>query len=184
MKSQPDYKSFLLFIFLLFLSQFACSLGGQTPQEAAPTEPQAAPPVVTESIPVTKSERGTPEEANAMLQQAIAHYNTVGRDQALADFTGKVSPFYDRDLYVVCIDGNGIIVANGGFPQYVDYPADVLKDAEGNSLGKAILEAAAANSEGSIHYNWINPISNVTEPKVLFFEKAGADVCGVGAYNP
>ena len=44
---------------------------------------------------------GTPAEAKAMLEKAVAHYKSVGRKQALADFNAKKPPFWDRDLYVV-----------------------------------------------------------------------------------
>src|SRR5712692_1650257 len=75
--------------------------------------------------------RGTPDEAKAMLAKAVAHYKAVGRKQALADFTGKKPPFFDRDLYVVCIGPHGIVTAHGGYPAYVGASADVLKDADG-----------------------------------------------------
>ncbi len=54
------------------------------------------------SVGLAASERGTPAEAKAMLQKAVAHYKSVGRQRALADFTGKKAPFADRDLYVAC----------------------------------------------------------------------------------
>ena len=62
------------------------------------------------------ADRGTPAEAQAMLQKAVAHYKAVGRKQALADFTTKKAPFGDRDLYVVCIGPDHTVTANGGFP--------------------------------------------------------------------
>ena len=136
------------------------------------TEPAAA-----------KSERGTPAEAQAMLAQAIEHYNSVGRKQALADFTAKKAPFSDRDLYVFCIGLNGIRTANGGFPQYVGTPAIGLKDAEGKPLEPRILEVASSGG-GSVDYHWINPMNHQMEHKIAFVKKVGEDVCGVGAYNP
>jgi len=129
-------------------------------------------------------ERGTPDEAKAMLKKAVAHYKAVGRKQALADFNAKKTPFGDRDLYVFCIGPDRIEVANGGFPSYVGMSADAIKDAKGNAVGKAILDTASSKGEGSVEYLWLNPISHKTEPKVSFVEKVGDDVCGVGAYNP
>ena len=117
-----------------------------------------------------------------MLQQAIAHYQEVGRKQALADFTGKKPPFVDRDLYVACIGPDHIIVANGGFPSLVGLSTDGWRDADGKSIGEASWEAAS-KGEGSIAYRWYNPVFHKIEPKVLFVEKVGDDVCGVGAYN-
>ena len=119
-----------------------------------------------------------------MLQQAVDHYNSVGRTQALADFTAKKAPFVDRDLYVFCLGPDGKTVANGGFPAYVGTPANLLKDADGKPLGTAILDAAASKDEGSIEYKWINPVSHQLEPKISYWKKVGEDVCGVGAYNP
>ena len=137
----------------------------------------------TNSSPSLPSGRGTPDEAKAMLAQAVDHYNQVGRVQALADFTKMKSPFGDRDLYVFCIGPDHKISANGGFAQYVGMSADALKDADGKSLGRAIWDQAQASSEGSIEYKWINPVSHLTENKIAFFKKAGTDVCGVGAYR-
>jgi len=71
----------------------------------------------TATILLFAADRGTPAEAKAMLQKAVAHYKAVGRKQALADFTAKKAPFGDRDLYVVCIGPEHTITANGRFPQ-------------------------------------------------------------------
>ena len=133
---------------------------------------------------VGAAERGTPDEAKAMLKKAVAHYKAVGRKQALADFNAKKAPFGDRDLYVFCIGPDRIEVANGGFPSYVGTSADAIKDAKGNGVGKAILDTAHSNGEGSVEYLWLNPVSHKTESKISFVEKVGDDVCGVGAYNP
>ena len=141
--------------------------------EAAPTPAQSSP-----------SGRGTPAEAKAMLQQAIAHYNSVGRKQALADFTAKKSPFADRDLYVACIGSDHLVTANGGYPSLVGSSADAWKDADHKQLGARIWEVALSKGEGSVEYRWYNPVSGKIEPKVFFVQKVGDDACGVGAYNP
>ena len=111
-----------------------------------------------------------------MLQKAVAHYNAVGRQQALADFTGRVSPFFDRDLYVACIDANLVQSANGGFPSLVGSSVE--------PLSRAAWDAATTTTIGSVSYVWLNPANNQTEPKTFFYEKVGTDVCGVGAYGP
>jgi cytochrome c len=130
------------------------------------------------------AERGTPAEAKAMLEKAVAHYKSAGRKQALADFNSKKAPFYDRDLYVVCFDASRTILANGGFPQYVGYSADMIRDIHGNSVGRQGWEIAHKNGQGEVRYDWINPMTHKAEPKITFFAAAGDDVCGVGAYNP
>jgi cytochrome c len=176
MKFPSIRKPILIVLLSLAFAQFACSLGVQ-PSASGGSQ-------VTQAAPATKSERGTPAEAQAMLQLAVEHYNTDGRDQALADFTAGKPPFKDRDLYVVCMDSSHLETANGGFPQYVGVSADGLLTTDGRPLGKVTWDAASTTSVNSVDYHWINPVSGETEPKTLFFQKVGTDVCGVGAYNP
>ena len=132
---------------------------------------------------VQAGDRGTPAEAKAMLDKAIAHYKAVGRKEALADFNAKKVPFSDRDLYVFCIGPDRSIAANGGYPSFVGQPVDVFKDANGKALGKSLIDAAAPGGGGSVNYPHINPVTRKPEPKVSFVQKAGEDVCGVGAYT-
>lgn len=140
-------------------------------------------PLVNATI-LFAAERGTPQEAKAMLNKAVAHYSQAGRKQALADFNAKKAPFGDRDLYVVCLSSDHKIIANGGFPQYVGFSADLLKDADGKSVGRQGWEVASSKGEGAVRYRWMNPVTRKIEPKITYFAKAGEDVCGVGAYNP
>jgi hypothetical protein len=202
MKSKSGYQQAVIVLLALALAQLACnagaqgSSGGSQPTAASIVQPatQSSDAGVqatagsgseaTQPAPAPSSDRGTPDEAKAMLAKAVEHYKSVGRDQALADFNGKVAPFFDRDLYVVCLDASHVETANGGFPQYVGTSADLLQTVDGNPLGKAIWDAAASNPEGSVDYHWTNPVNGQTEPKTLFFENLGTDVCGVGAYNP
>src|ERR1700693_3645228 len=94
------------------------------------------------AMSVQAGERGTPPEAKAMLDKAVAHYKAAGRKQALADFNAKKAPFSDRDLYVFCIGPDRSMVANGGYPSWVGQSVDVLKDANGKLLGKSLIDAA------------------------------------------
>jgi hypothetical protein len=174
---------------VLFLSlAFGCTQPTQpaeTNQQLVEAKAQPSPAATAGGVaPKPAGERGTPEEAKAMLQKAAEHYKSVGREQALADFNARKPPFFDRDLYVACIGPNNTIVANGGYPQYVGAAQDAWKDADGRPLGKAIRDAASATNGGAVEYRWFNPVSGKIEPKVGFVQKFGDDVCLVGAYNP
>lgn len=128
--------------------------------------------------------RATLDEAKAMLQKAVDHYNKVGRKQALADFTAKKAPFVDRDLYVVCIGPGGIVTAHGALAMYVGQSADALKDATGHPVGSTIWNTGSTKGSGSINFDMLNPVSKQVEPKTSVFQKVGEDVCAVGAYTP
>ncbi len=185
MKSPFGYLRIFIGLLALALAQLACNFGAQptsiAPQQAPTSGVQAtqAPTSgvqATQPPPATLSARGTPDQAKAMLQKAVEHYNSVGRKQALADFTGRVAPFFDRDLYVACIDSNLIQSANGGFPNLVGSSVE--------PISRAAWDSASNNNIGSVSYQWIDPATGVTEPKTFYYEKVGSDVCGVGAYNP
>jgi cytochrome c len=134
-------------------------------------------------LAATQAERGTPAQAKAMLDKAVAYYNSNGRKKALADFTAKKPPFSDRDLYVFCIGPDHKLIANGGFREFIGLSADSLKDSAGRSIGQAGWDIAMKKGQGDLHYQWLNPVTRLIEPKVSYFARAGTDVCGVGAYD-
>ena len=129
------------------------------------------------------ADRGTPDEAKALLKKAAEHYRSAGRAKALADFSSGEKLYMDRDLYVVCIAPDRKLAANGQFPMLIGTSVDVLKDADGKPLGTAIINAGSAKGGGSVSYMMRNPLSGRIEPKIMFAQKFGEDVCGVGAYT-
>jgi cytochrome c len=175
MKSLIGYQKIMIVIVVLALVQFACSIGAQAPSSS----PQPIPSVgaqATQPPTAASADRGTPDEAKAMLQKAVEHYKSAGRTQALADFNNRVVPFFDRDLYVACIDSTLHQSANGGFPNLVGSAVE--------PISRSAWDSATGNHISSIDYQWVNPATGKTEPKTFYYEKVGSDVCGVGAYHP
>ena len=128
---------------------------------------------------------GTPEQARAMLDKAVA---AVKADQlvALATFLKGEGGFLDRDLYPFCFriaDGKTIVS-----PKAVPAGTDVrtLKDATGNAYGVAIY-AAGQKPEGEItqvSYQFPKPGTTTPAfPKVSLVTKVGDLGCGVGYYK-
>lgn len=175
MKPPSGHQQLLIGTLILALAGFACSLGSQ-PSSAGPQQGPSNAPHATQPAAPSTSEHGTPEQAMAMLKEAVAHFNSVGRMQALADFNGRVAPFFDRDLYVACIDSHLIISANGGFPNLVGSSTE--------PLSRAAWHSASPDKISSVNYSYIDPVTKKTEPKTFYYEKVGSDVCGVGAYHP
>jgi hypothetical protein len=180
MKMRLERKKIFVLLFVLTLVQFACNLGAQASGNSTPPTAQlpasTSVPQATPTVAATKSGRGTPAEAQAMLQLAIQHYQAVGREQALKDFTNRAAPFFDRDLYVACINSHLVQSANGGFPNLVGSSVQ--------PISRARWDAATVGKIDSINYSYIDPATGVNMPKTLYYEKAGPeDVCGVGAYQ-
>jgi cytochrome c len=176
-------KNLSLVLLVLFVATCSRSPTVNPPTSNEPISRSTATPAAPNVASTPKGDRGTPDEAKAMLEKAVEHYNSAGQDAALADFTAKKAPFYDRDLYVACVGPGDIIVANGGFPNLVGSSTNSWKDADGHPLGKATRDALS-RGEDSIKYRWYNPTTGKIEPKIFFIKKVGNDICGVGAYNP
>jgi cytochrome c len=126
-------------------------------------------------------ERGTPEEAQALLERAVALVESEGEERALAVFNDRKGPFVDRDLYVFCMGPEYKITAHIDLGMRgVDVAT--LKDPDGKEIGREMIEIAKRGG-GSIEYRWVNPVSKDVEPKVSFLMPAGRQTCGVGAYR-
>ncbi len=159
----------------------------QTGGTSAATQlPTALPPTSaqgTQVVPPTSSGPGSITDPQAMLQAVAQHYQAVGRQQALSDFTNKTPPFDNSDMFVMCIGSDHTITAMGGFPMLVGVSADTLKDPTGHGLGQLVWDAVSIAPQGSVPFPWKNPLSGAAESKVLFYQKLSQDVCGVMANN-
>lgn len=126
-------------------------------------------------------EKGTADEAKAMLDKAVAEVQKDGSAKAIAKFNDPAGGFRDRDLYVFCMDGNHKITAHPD-ASLRGSDAATLKDSAGKAFGVEMVEKAK-KGEGAVEYMWKNPVSGKVEAKVSFLKKAGDQVCGVGAYK-
>jgi cytochrome c len=135
--------------------------------------------LVAGSVPA--GERGTPEEAQALLEKAVVLVESEGEKKALAIFNDRNGPFVDRDLYVFCMGPEYKITS------HIDVgmrgiDVATLKDPDGKQFGREMIEIALRGG-GSIEYRWVNPVSKNVESKISFLKPAGNQFCGVGAYK-
>ncbi|WP_420412003.1 cache domain-containing protein [Roseibium sp.] len=128
------------------------------------------------------SDRGTADEATAMLDKAVAHYASAGADQALKDFTASDKGWQDRDLYVFCFDEAGTTVAHGANGKLIGKNLSKLKDADGKAFVMDLVSAGKSGG-GWVDYRWPNPVSKKIEQKSSVVKPAGDHICGVGIYK-
>ena len=129
------------------------------------------------------ADRGSKQEAMALLDKAITHVNAVGKDTAFADFGRPDGGFVDRDLYVYCFDMKGSAVAHGGNPALIGMSMIDLMDADGVHVISDMIRVVQTSGEGWVDYKWPNPITKKIEPKSAYVRKAKDDWCGVGYYK-
>ncbi len=133
------------------------------------------------AVGAVAGEKGTPAEAKALLDKAVAEVQKDGSATAVAKFNDPAGGFRDRDLYVFCMDASHKITAHPD-AALRGTDAAALMDANGKEFGKEMV-AAAKKGGGSVEYMWKNPVSGKVEDKVSYLKKAGDQTCGVGAYK-
>lgn len=69
--------------------------------------------------PAAISERGTRDEAVALIKRAIEYFKANDPKKAFAEFSDTNGRFVDRDLFVVVFDENGTCLAHGYNPKLV-----------------------------------------------------------------
>lgn len=137
--------------------------------------------LVLPAVWVGAGEKGTPEEAKALLEKAVKAAQS-DEAKALAAFNDPKGGYVDRDLYVFCFDKGGKITAHGADKGMVGTDAKSLKDPDGKAIGTEMMTIASKGG-GSIEYKWKSPTTNQVGTKVSFLKAAGSQTCGVGAYK-
>jgi methyl-accepting chemotaxis protein len=137
----------------------------------------------TDSTSYLNSERGTREEAIAMVRRAGQIYRTDGLDRLLAAVTDKSGPLLEKDLYVIVQDRVGKVIAHGRNPNLVGVDGNTIKDAKGKFFSKEMLDLARRDGAGWVDYVWANPATKVMENKSCYVEMVDDVILGVGIYS-
>jgi cytochrome c len=127
-------------------------------------------------------ERGTEQEAEAMVKNAIKYYKAVGRDKALAEFSKKEGRFADRDLYVTVYKQDGECVANIN-SRVVGRNMMDMRDVDGHYFVRERLEASRTQPSGWQDFKFFNPLTKKVEPKRQYWELHDGLVFATGAYK-
>jgi len=118
-----------------------------------------------------KEEYGTAKEAEAMVAKAVVHAKKVGAQQAYQDFTNKVAPFVDRDLYIMVYELNGKVLAHGQNPKMVGKDLIDLLDPDGRPFVRERVELAKTQTKFWHDYRWTDPITKKPTAKSTYCER-------------
>ncbi|HEY4542063.1 MAG TPA: cache domain-containing protein [Noviherbaspirillum sp.] len=129
-------------------------------------------------------ERGSAEEAIAMVKKAVASIEKNGREKAFAEFNDpKNADFHDRDLYIFVYDMNGVNVSHGVNPKLIGKNLLDMKDTDGKPIIRGFIDAAKAKGKGWYDYKWPNPVTKAIEQKSAYIEQSGDLIVGSGIYK-
>ncbi len=128
-------------------------------------------------------EMGTPKEAKAMSLKAQAVVNEMGREKAFAAFADPNGEFRDRDLYVFCIDMEGVLLSQPIKPELVGKNMFNFNK-YGDLLFQDMIAVAKKSGAGWVDYRWPHPGTDEIRPKTSFIATNDEGFfCGVGAYK-
>jgi signal transduction histidine kinase len=136
------------------------------------------------SANVWAADKGSKEEAVAMVKKAVALIKSDGKEKAFAAIADPGNAtFHDRDLYVYIYDFNGVALAHGNNPKMVGKPLIGLKDNEGKLMIKEMVELAKTKGSGWVDFKWPNPVTKTVESKSGYVEKVDDFFVGSGIYK-
>lgn len=127
---------------------------------------------------------GSPEDAQAMVDSAIAFYKEVGKAAAFVEFSNPKGKFIDRDLYVLICDQEGFFRAHGYNKGLVDKNLLDLKDVNGVYIIREMIKTGKENPGGGwVAYTWTNPTTKKLEPKKTWVKLYDNYLFMVGVYD-
>ena len=129
------------------------------------------------------ADMATPDEAKAMSQKAQATVNEMGSEKAFVTFAQADGGFQAKDLYVFCMDNEGVMLSHAKKPQLVGKNlADFNK--YGDELFKDMIAISTGSGEGWVDYKWPYPGTDEVREKTSYILTNDAGFfCGVGAYK-
>jgi cytochrome c len=133
---------------------------------------------------VSAADKGSKDEAVAMVKKAVALVKSDGKEKAFAAFADPANTaFHDRDLYIYVYDFNGVALAHGNNPKMVGKSLIGLKDNEGKLMIKEMIDVAKTKGSGWVDFKWPNPVTKTVELKSGYVEKVDDFLIGSGAYR-
>jgi cytochrome c len=115
------------------------------------------------------------DQVVALMDEAVAHYKSVGAEQAVKDFADPKGGFIDGSLYVVVQKTDGGIVLHPMNAKLNGKNVIELKDMDGKEFVREQCDIAK-KGEGWAEYKWVNPETKKIGEKVSLIKTVANDV--------
>ncbi len=123
------------------------------------------------SVAFATDEHATREEAVTFVKKAIDYVKQNGKEKALTEFSNPQGQFIDRELYIVAVDLNGVVLASGGNQKLIGKPLLDVKNVNGKSFVREEIEVAKTKGKGWVDFEWVNPVTRKIEPRSVYLER-------------
>lgn len=123
--------------------------------------------------------------AQSLVDKAIGHYKTAGKDKAYADFMNKDDKeWVNGELYVIVSAMDGIFKVHAINPKLIDNPAlPALKDTNGVLIVQEMIRVSKeAPAGGWAKYTWTHPETKKLAPKHTWVKVHDSQLFMAGCY--
>ncbi|MES2262652.1 MAG: cache domain-containing protein [Pseudomonadota bacterium] len=128
-------------------------------------------------------QQATRDDAIRFVGKAVAHIRQHGKERALQDFNNAHGPFVERELYIVVLDMNGTLLADGLNPKLVNKSLRDVRDINGKYFVREELKLAIEKGKGWVDFHWPNPASGALETRSSYFERVDDYIVLTGVYQ-
>jgi cytochrome c len=110
-------------------------------------------------------------------------YTVSGKRIALAEYTNPRGQFVQGEQYIFVLNSKGTMLAHGVNERFVGADFIDLKDSDGKSFIREIVDTANAKGSGWVEYKWCHPGTKQVLPKTVYFEKVEDMIICSGVYK-
>lgn len=122
-------------------------------------------------------------ELASFVQSAAAHARDVGKYEAIKDFMDLNGSWVRGDVYIFAHDFNGTSLCLPFMPWEAGTDRSNIQNDKGVYINRD-MRAIALNGSGYYEYDWSNPLTNQSEPKVSYVMKVDDTwYLGAGIYK-
>lgn len=118
-------------------------------------------------LPATAGDKPTKDVVMELTLRAATLVKTDGIDQAREKFHSE-GEFKFGEIYVNVIDYNGTWLVYPPHPKNEGKSVLNVKDSAGKLLVQDIIKTAQEQGEGWVEYQWLNPATNMIQPKITY----------------
>jgi cytochrome c len=136
-------------------------------------------------LAVAQDQRGTADEAVALVKKAAAFYKANGKEKLAAEINSRSPQFQDKDLYLFMSPAvGGALIAHGANAKMVGKTLGDLRDVDGVNFVQKFREVAnSKEGHGWVDYKWPNAKTGQLEQKSTYIERVDDVYLAAGIYK-
>jgi signal transduction histidine kinase len=122
-------------------------------------------------------------EVRKQVQEAIAYYQTAGKEATLAEIDKPDGQFVQNERYLFAVDLEGNMLAHPIKKELTGRNLIDLRDLCGKSFIRKIVNIAKTRGYGFTEYEWQVPGREIERYKTTFIERVDGMALCCGFYN-